>query len=147
MYLEASFNFTIIHKDLPQYEEDGGFFKYLPNGTPGFLPAITNADDFIYDNYETYASGDTKVPNAVIRLNPNDVPRVRGVDVTQGLTTLSKGIINQITLKPKAPTPPPPLSRSQQAKADAAFLSDPLGINAVQQQQAQDPLGLNRFKK
>jgi hypothetical protein len=30
MLIEASFNFTIIHKELPQYQPNQGFFKYLP---------------------------------------------------------------------------------------------------------------------
>ena len=34
MYIEASFNFTIIHKDLPQYQKEEGFFKYLHNPLP-----------------------------------------------------------------------------------------------------------------
>lgn len=32
MYLDVSFNLTIIHKELPQYEQKGGgFFKHLPD--------------------------------------------------------------------------------------------------------------------
>jgi hypothetical protein len=37
MYIDASFNLTIVHKELPQYQQSGpgvlnnGFFGYLPN--------------------------------------------------------------------------------------------------------------------
>jgi hypothetical protein len=143
MYLEASFDFTIIHKDLPQYSVDGGFFKYLPNNLDGFLPTLTNPQEWVYDNYETYASGDTLVPTAVVRLNPT-LDNVRGVNVTQGETTFNNGNVTQTTLPAFNPFSTT-LSRSQQAKAEAAFLSDPLGINAAQQSQAQDPLGLNKY--
>jgi hypothetical protein len=37
MLIEASFNFTIIHKELPQYKKDQGFFGYLPDTYKGFI--------------------------------------------------------------------------------------------------------------
>jgi hypothetical protein len=46
MYIEASFNFTIIHKDLPEYQPEFGFFKYLPNVLPrGTYLAKTREED------------------------------------------------------------------------------------------------------
>ena len=147
MYLEASFDFTIIHKDLPEYSTSGGFFKYLPNDLNGFLPSLTNPQEWVYDNYETYASGDTVVPTAVVRLNPSDIPRLKGVSVTQNQPFSPYTKLIQTTLNPSqlASNQPAVLSRSQQAKADAAFNSDPLGINAFQQQQSQDPLGIKKY--
>jgi hypothetical protein len=139
MYLEASFDFTIIHKDLPEYSVDGGFFKYLPNNLEGFLPTLTNPQEWVYDNYETYASGDTIVPTAVVRLNPT-LDNVRGVGVTQGETIFSKGTITQTTLNPsQLPSNQPTI-----------FSSDPFIIRS-QQSQAQvsrdplDPIGLNKY--
>jgi hypothetical protein len=79
-----------------------------------------------------------------VRLNPNDIPPVRGVGVTQNQQFSPYNKLTQTTLPTFNPFPTT-LSRSQQAQADAAFLSDPLGINAAQQAQTQDPLGLNKY--
>ena len=82
MLIEASFNFTIIHKELPQYKPKQGFFGYLPDQVSGYL-LKGNRDQteqskinksFSYNNYESYASGDTKIPIPVIELNPNNIP-------------------------------------------------------------------------
>jgi hypothetical protein len=82
MLIEASFNFTIIHKELPQYKPKQGFFRYLPDQVSGYL-LKGNRDQteqskinksFSYNNYESYASGDTKTPIPVIELNPNNIP-------------------------------------------------------------------------
>jgi len=146
MYLEASFDFTIIHKDLPEYKVDGGFFKYLPNNLNGFLPSVTSPQEWVYDNYEKYANGDTLVPTAVVKLNKPSFDRVKGVGITQNQQFSPYTNLTQTTLTPsQVPSNEPVLSRSQQARADAAFLSDPLGINAAQQAQAQDPLGINKY--
>lgn len=51
MLIDASFNFTIVHKDLPQYQQGQGFFKYLNNPNTSFLPSITNPDTFVVDDY------------------------------------------------------------------------------------------------
>ncbi len=148
MYLEASFDFTIIHKNLPQYEVQGGFFKYLPNNLGGFLPTLTNPQEWVYDNYEALANGDTIAPTAVVRLNPLiDAVRLKGIELTNNqqfspYTKLTQTTLNIPQLQSNQPAV---LSRSQQSQADAAFLSDPLGINAAQQAQAQDPLGLNKY--
>ena len=84
MLIEATFNFTIIHKDLPQYQPKQGFFGYLPDQVSGYL-LKGNRDQteqseinkkFSYNNYESYASGDTKIPTPVIELNPNNIPLV-----------------------------------------------------------------------
>jgi len=128
MLIEASFDFTIVHKKLPQYEVDGGFFGYLPNQTSGFLPTVSNVDEFVYNNYETFASGDTRVPNAVVRLNPSDIPPVTGARIkntTGGLSTVSTNL-QQVNLRTSKTPKETQLSRSQQAKADAN--SDPTGI-------------------
>jgi hypothetical protein len=53
MLLDASFNFTIVHKDLPEYKQGEGMFKYLTNPKTAFLPSITNPDSFVADNYPT----------------------------------------------------------------------------------------------
>ena len=45
MYIDASFNFTIIHKDLPQYQQGEGFFKYLPKRSGDY--SYKN-NDFVY---------------------------------------------------------------------------------------------------
>jgi hypothetical protein len=37
MLVDTSFNFTIIHKDLPQYKQNQGFFNYLPNTYDGYI--------------------------------------------------------------------------------------------------------------
>jgi hypothetical protein len=147
MYLEASFDFTIIHKDLPEYKVDGGFFKYLPNNLNGFLPSVTSPQEWVYDNYEKYANGDTLAPTAVVKLNKPSFDRIKGVGVTQNQQFSPYTKLTQTTLNPSQLTSNQQavLSRSQQAKADAAFYSDPLGINAAQQSQAQDPLGLNKY--
>ena len=51
MYIDASFNCTMVHKDLPQYQQGQGFFKYLNNPKTSFLPSITNPDTFVIDDY------------------------------------------------------------------------------------------------
>lgn len=45
-YIDASFSFTIIHKDLPQYQPNQGFFKYLynPLKSNDFVPERENED-------------------------------------------------------------------------------------------------------
>jgi hypothetical protein len=53
MLLNASFNFTIIHKDLPEYKQGEGMFKYLSNPNTSFLPTITNPESFVVDSYPT----------------------------------------------------------------------------------------------
>jgi hypothetical protein len=61
MLIEASFNFTIIHKKLPQYETNGGFFEYLPNVVNNFLPSKNRDKEtqnritagFAIDNYSS----------------------------------------------------------------------------------------------
>ena len=69
MYLDASFNFTIIHKELPEYQTEQGFFKYLPNLTNKFLPSVSNISSFVYNDY---VSG--SVPSPVIQLpDPNPI--------------------------------------------------------------------------
>jgi hypothetical protein len=157
MYLEASFNFTIVHKELPQYQVEGGFFKYLPNNLKGFLPTITNPNDFIYDKYETDKAQDTTTPDAVIKLRQPNPEFVRPgiIDATLpnpfGFKRLDTNLDTRTALEQRAKNPfgnlptNPVLSRSQQAKADTAFLSDPLGIRAAQEKQQKDPLGLNKY--
>jgi hypothetical protein len=44
-YIEASFSFTIIHQDLPQYQPNEGFFKYLRNPILGYLDSGYNTQD------------------------------------------------------------------------------------------------------
>lgn len=64
MYIEASFAFTIIHKDLPQYQTNQGFFKYLhnplPNGNytkdPNQLETQTSINDIARGFAIDYAS-------------------------------------------------------------------------------------------
>jgi hypothetical protein len=69
MYLDASFNFTIIHKELPQYKENQGFFGYLPNLENKFLPSVSNISSFVYNDY---VSG--SIPSPVIQLpDPNPI--------------------------------------------------------------------------
>jgi hypothetical protein len=82
MLIDTSFNFTIIHKELPQYKSQQGFFNYLPDQVSGYLLKGNRTQTeqskinstFSNENYEKYASGDTKTPTPVIRLNPNDIP-------------------------------------------------------------------------
>lgn len=45
MYIDASFNFTIVHKDLPTYDAGEGFFKYLPKRSGDY--SYRNKD-FVY---------------------------------------------------------------------------------------------------
>jgi hypothetical protein len=44
-YIEASFSFTIIHQDLPQYQPNEGFFRYLRNPILGYLDSGYNTQD------------------------------------------------------------------------------------------------------
>jgi hypothetical protein len=82
MLIDTSFNFTIIHKELPQYKSQQGFFKYLPDQVSGYLEKGNRTQteqskinlNFSNENYEKYDNGDTKTPTPVIRLRPNDIP-------------------------------------------------------------------------
>jgi hypothetical protein len=94
MLIDASFNFTIIHKELPQYKTDGGFFKYLPNKLQGFLPSITNPSEWVYDNYEKDKFQDTITPNAVIKLRQPNPEFVRP-EITSALLPPPFGFKNQ----------------------------------------------------
>jgi hypothetical protein len=157
MYLEASFDFTIVHKDLPEYSVDGGFFKYLPNNLNGFLPTVTKPDDWTYNSYEKDEFQDVTTPDAVIKLRQPDPRFIRPgiIDATLpdpfGFKQLDTNLDTRTALEQRAKNPfgnlppEPTLSRSQQAKADLAFNSDPLGIRAAQAKQAQDPTGLNKY--
>ena len=58
MYLDASFSLTIVHKDLPQYQQaegTSGFFGYLPdkvsstNRQGGFITPIEVVKKFTRD--------------------------------------------------------------------------------------------------
>lgn len=112
MLVEASFNFTIVHKELPQYEVDGGFFKYLPNQTTGFLPSVSNVSSFVYNNYEKVERGDTEltsVPDSVIQVPPNDISFVRRAEIVSTVGGLSKPPekLPQIDLRTGKVTPSP----------------------------------------
>ena len=80
MLIDASFNFTIIHKDLPEYKLDEGFFKYLPNKLQGFLPSISDPEEWVYDDYKIDQSGNTITPDAVVksRITPIRLTDTRG---------------------------------------------------------------------
>ena len=70
MYLDASFNFTIIHKELPQYDPTKGFFGYLPNKAKEFLPSVSNVKSFVKDNYDyddtnSVDIGTSRIPNSL----------------------------------------------------------------------------------
>jgi hypothetical protein len=143
MYLEASFDFTIIHKDLPQYSVDGGFFKYLPNNLNGFLPTISDPQEWVYDNYVTASNGNTITPAAVVELNSGlvDATRLKG----EGISVTQTQQFNPYTNLIQTTLTPSPLS----SNLPTTFPSDPFIIRS-QQPLAQtrdplDPIGLNKY--
>jgi hypothetical protein len=84
--IDASFNFTIVHKDLPQYapaagtDPGKGFFNYLPDGILGYIQKgnRNQAEQtrinklFKYDTYTSNADGKESLPLPVIGVNiPN----------------------------------------------------------------------------
>jgi hypothetical protein len=86
--IEASFNFTIVHKELPQYEPAAGtnpgkaFFNYLPDGIKGFIQK-GNRDQaeqkrinklFQYDTYTPNADGVESKPKVVIGVDLEPEP-------------------------------------------------------------------------
>ena len=139
MYLEASFDFTIIHKDLPEYSVDGGFFKYLPNNLSGFLTTISDPQEWVYDNYVTASSGDTITPAAVIlpNLEQIELTRVTGVSLqsNQQFNPYTKLIQTTLTPSQLASNQPiinssdPFIIRSQQPRAQTRDPLDPIGLN------------------
>ena len=175
--IEASFNFTIVHKELPQYEPAAGtnpgkaFFNYLPDGIKGFIQKgdRDQAEQtrinrlFKYDTYTPNADGKKSFPEAVIGVElepePNPPNSIKFPPIPTDDIFFDESSVVEIknVAKKRFIGPPledgsyyskdsnPVLSRSQQAKADAAFNSDPLGINAFQQQQSQDPLGIKKY--
>ena len=95
--IEASFNFTIVHKDLPQYAPAVGtdpgkaFFKYLPDGIKGFIQK-GNRDQatqrrinklFVYDEYTPNADGKKSFPEAVIgvELEPEPISKIPSIPI------------------------------------------------------------------
>jgi len=95
--IEASFNFTIVHKDLPQYAPAAGtdpgkaFFKYLPDGIKGFIQK-GNRDQatqrrinklFVYDEYTPNADGKNSFPEAVIgvELEPEPISKIPPIPI------------------------------------------------------------------
>jgi hypothetical protein len=94
MLIDTSFNFTIIHKELPQYKSEQGFFNYLPDTYKGYIEKGNRTqteqskinETFIPNNYEKYASGDTSLPISVIRLNPSDIPLTKPTPIKPSFT-------------------------------------------------------------
>ena len=86
--IEASFNFTIVHKDLPQYAPAVGtdpgkaFFKYLPDGIKGFIQKGDRDQTeqrrinklFVYDEYTPNADGIEAKPKVVIGVDLEPEP-------------------------------------------------------------------------
>ena len=78
MLIEASFNFTIIHKDLPQYQPEQGFFGYLPNIVDGYLlkgnrtekeQSIIN-ETFNYSEYKNLPTSSLYTTRQIINVSP-----------------------------------------------------------------------------
>jgi hypothetical protein len=107
MLVDASFNFTIIHKELPQYKSQQGFFKYLPDQVSGYLEKGNRTQteqskinlNFSYENYEKYDNGDTKTPTPVIRLRPNDIPLVSPIKPSINTTIKTPDTLKSIDLR------------------------------------------------
>jgi hypothetical protein len=107
MLVDASFNFTIIHKELPQYKSQQGFFKYLPDQVSGYLEKGNRTQteqskinlNFSYENYESYDNGDTKTPTPVIRLRPNDIPLVSSIRPSINTTIKTPDTLKSIDLR------------------------------------------------
>ena len=89
MLVDASFSFTIIHKELPQYKQHQGFFKYLPDQVSGYLQKGNRTPNeqakinnkFNYNYYKKDEYQNTIIPSAVII---NNIARAVGVTNTTG---------------------------------------------------------------
>lgn len=61
MYLEASFQFTIIHQSLPEYQKNKGFFEYLPDNTKTYLSKSNRSREEQIQVAKFFAADNTKI--------------------------------------------------------------------------------------
>lgn len=75
MLIDASFNFTIVHKDLPEYEQGQGFFKYLNNPNTSFLPSISTeiTGSFTVNNYSELSAYSKRTTSRLRALNNSNI--------------------------------------------------------------------------
>jgi len=113
MLIDASFNFTIIHKELPQYKKDQGFFKHLPlqSGNYSYKDSksvyVVNrtGDQATYANnswaVNSLTSREAEIFNAS---DPNEVPLIESVIPPNQLRGFIDSPINNPNL-PSSQTP------------------------------------------
>ena len=75
MLIDASFNFTIVHKDLPEYVQGQGFFKYLNDQNTSFLPSISTeiTGSFTVDNYSELSAYSKRTTGRLRALNNSNI--------------------------------------------------------------------------
>jgi hypothetical protein len=95
MLIEASFNFTIIHKELPQYKKDQGFFGYLPDTYKGFITKNGRSERQQANINNTFASNNyNEIDNLVTSASISEFVRnyipTPGVPLTPTIGTTIK---------------------------------------------------------
>jgi hypothetical protein len=106
--LNVSFNFTIIHQNLPQYKPQQGFFKYLPDSTKGYIlkgkrdqsqqRAIN--ETFVRDNDDNLPKRVPEESELPITVQARDFPKSIGSTSTD----LNSLVLNQKLITPVTPS-------------------------------------------
>jgi len=117
MLIDASFNFTIIHKELPQYKKDQGFFKHLPLQSGNYSYKDSKSVYVVNrtGDQATYANNSWAVNSLTPReaeifnaSDPNEVPLIESVIPPNQLRT--QGFIDSPINNPNLPSSQTPFA-------------------------------------